>query len=157
LRVVELTVPPLRDRRGDIPLLVEHFLAHYWRSEDPRPGWTSSAWDALLAHDYPGNVRELAHAVERALLLCVGPDLDLKLLPPEFGGQGGHPPGAENSGDLDALKRAREVARRDVDVAFLTRLLERCEGNVSRAARESGIRRSYLQKLITRYQISKRG
>ncbi len=158
LRVVELTIPPLRDRRGDIPLLAEHFLGLYWKSEAPKPRWTGAAWDALLAHDYPGNVRELAHAIERAALLCVDGELDLESLPSEFGGDAdGDVPAGDSSSGLDQLKREREAARRDVDVAFLSRLLTRCGGNVSRAARESGIRRSYLQKLIAKYDIPRHG
>src|SRR5262249_37945939 len=79
LKVIELVLPALRNRRSDIPLLVEHFVQTFWKRPGSRPRWTTEAEQALLQHSYPGNVRELAHAVERACILARGPELDVDL------------------------------------------------------------------------------
>jgi len=154
LKVLDLTLPPLRERRGDVPLLVDHFLRRHWRRQGERPRWTARAERALLAHSWPGNVRELGHAVERACLLARGPELDIELLPPELAGAasdpGAEPVFVEFSGT--ALNEAREVAVDAVEQRFLAELMSRCDGNVSRAAREAGLHRSYLQKLLARHR-----
>ena len=75
-------LPPLRERGGDSPLLVEHFLAAL-RSDGAVTGCTGSALDALLAYDYPGNVRQLEHIVQRAVAVARGPLIDLDDLPEE--------------------------------------------------------------------------
>jgi Nif-specific regulatory protein/two-component system response regulator HydG len=154
LKVLDLTLPPLRERRGDVPLLVDHFLRRHWRRTGERPRWTARAERALLAHDWPGNVRELGHAVERACLLARGPELDADLLPPELAGTAAgaaaEPVFVELTGE--ALNEAREAAVDGVERRFLQELMSRCEGNVSRAAREAGLHRSYLQKLLARHR-----
>ncbi len=109
----------------------------------------------LLAHDYPGNVRELKHIVERARVLATGPELGVDLLPPELC------PVAEGPTSTDedtkavptSLARVREAAVRAAEEAFLRDLWERTGGNVSQAARESGIHRSYLQRLFAKHEI----
>jgi Nif-specific regulatory protein/two-component system response regulator HydG len=157
LKVLDLVLPPLRDRRGDVPLLADHFLRRSWRRPGERPRWTARAERALQGHAYPGNVRELSHAVERACLLARGPELDVDLLPPEMAGA------ASAAGDAAAepvfsaltnegLNEARDAAVEAVERRFLAELMERCDGNVSRASREAGIHRSYLQKLLARYR-----
>jgi PAS domain S-box-containing protein len=93
LRVVPLRIPPLRERREDIPLLVEHFVARgVARTGRPIQGLTPAAMDALMAHDFPGNVRELRNLIERAFVLCREGEIDLEHLLPEVGGaEGGAP------------------------------------------------------------------
>ncbi|HEY2295658.1 MAG TPA: sigma 54-interacting transcriptional regulator [Thermoanaerobaculia bacterium] len=154
LKVLDLRLPPLRERRGDVLLLADHFLRRYWRRPGERPRWTPRSERALQAHAYPGNVRELAHAVERACLLARGPELDVDLLPPELAGAAPDlevdPVFPELTGE--ALNEAREAAVDAVERRFLGTLMSRCEGNVSRAARESGLHRSYLQKLLARHR-----
>ncbi len=82
LCVITISIPPLRDRREDIPLLAEHFLRLY-ASENNKPitGLSPDAMRALLDHDWPGNVRELENAIERAVVLCPGEIIELDLLP----------------------------------------------------------------------------
>ena len=86
LRVVMLELPPLRDRRTDIPLLVEHFLEQTCAAFG-RPGLrvTEDAMRALTAHEWPGNVRELENAIQRGVALCRGAVIDVESLPPEIG------------------------------------------------------------------------
>ena len=153
LKVLDLTLPPLRERRGDLPLLADHFLRRFWRRPGERPRWTPRADRALQAYPYPGNVRELAHAVERACLLARGPELDLDLLPREIAGASD--PAAEPAfSELtsQALNESREASVAAVEQRFLLELMRRCGGNVSRAAREAGLHRTYLQKLLARHR-----
>jgi Nif-specific regulatory protein/two-component system response regulator HydG len=154
LKVLDLTLPPLRDRRGDVPLLADHFLRRFWRRPGERPRWTPRAERALQAHPYPGNVRELSHAIERVCLLARGPELDLDLLPPDLAGAvpdaAAEPVFSELTGE--ALNEAREASVALVEMRFLTELMGRCDGNVSRAAREAGLHRTYLQKLLARHR-----
>ena len=71
INVVTLEIPPLRRRREDIPVLVEHFLDQYAKANNkPKPEFTKEAWDRLLRHDYPGNIRELENAIQRAVILA---------------------------------------------------------------------------------------
>ncbi|MFL6196572.1 MAG: sigma-54 interaction domain-containing protein [Thermoanaerobaculia bacterium] len=153
LKVLDLKLPPLRERRGDVLLLADHFLRRHWRRAGEKPRWTPKAERALLAYGFPGNVRELSHAVERACLLAQGPELDLGLLPPELAGAAGagaEPIFRELTGE--SLNEAREASVAEVERRFVEELLGRCDGNVSRAARESGLHRSYLQKLLARHR-----
>jgi transcriptional regulator with GAF, ATPase, and Fis domain len=154
LKVLDLALPPLRERRGDVPLLADHFLRRCWRRAGERPRWTPRAERALHSHPYPGNVRELAHAVERACLLARGPELDVDLLPPELAGAaaGGGAEPVFSTFTSEGLNQARDAAVEAVERRFVAELMERFEGNVSRAAREAGIHRSYLQKLLARHR-----
>jgi Nif-specific regulatory protein/two-component system response regulator HydG len=153
LKVLEVELPALRQRRGDVPLLLDHFLRRHWGRKAGTPRWTARAERALLAYDYPGNVRELGHVVERACILARGPELDVDLLPPEVARTAAGPV-LEDLGELtgEALKTMKEAAATEVERRFLEALMEHCGGNVSRAARESGLHRSFLQKLLARHR-----
>jgi Nif-specific regulatory protein/two-component system response regulator HydG len=157
LNLIELLLPPLRERAGDVPLLVDHFLRQYWRLAGETPRWTPRAERALRAYAYPGNVRELAHAVERACILTNGPELDADLLPPAMAPATADPAPAPCFEALTGkeLGAAREAAVAEVERAFLAALLERHQGNISQAARESGLHRTYLQKLLARHREEK--
>ncbi|WP_437966606.1 sigma 54-interacting transcriptional regulator [Sorangium sp. So ce260] len=175
LKVIELEIPPLRERAGDIPLLVEHFLRARWRRPGEQPRWTARAEQALRQHAYPGNVRELAHAVERACILATGPVLDVDLLPPDLTASAASGPAASGpaasgpaaSGpaaaprfsklSADELEAAREEGAAEAERSFLAALLDRHGGNVSQAARASGLNRTYLQKLLARHRADSDG
>jgi two-component system response regulator HydG len=81
LLVVDLTIPPLRDRRDDIPLLVEHFMRAHGHDRPGLQAFTPAARERVLAHDYPGNVRELENLVERCCALAAGADIAEHMLP----------------------------------------------------------------------------
>ena len=135
LNTVEIRLPPLRERREDVPLLAARFLART-RERYGKPAATLSAeaMDALLAHAWPGNVRELEHVVERAVLLAHGDRIevpDLGLRPPE----GLAPP-------IDEL--TLEQAERQV----IERAIRRASGNVNEAARALGLSRSALYRRL---------
>ncbi|MBI4841545.1 MAG: sigma-54-dependent Fis family transcriptional regulator [candidate division NC10 bacterium] len=145
LNVIPVTLPPLRERKEDIPLLVEHFLAQF-RVEMRKPleGISTEALEMLMAHDWPGNVRELRNVLERAAVLARGPiltPLELDLTPPVVSGSAG---GAAAEG-ADSL---REVERRHIVAA-----LKQHKWNITRSAKALGIDRVTLYNKIKRYQI----
>jgi transcriptional regulator with GAF, ATPase, and Fis domain len=158
LNVLELHLPPLRERQGDLPLLLEHFLRRHWKRPGAPPRFDESARRVLERHAWPGNIRELEHVVERACLLARGPDIGLSLLPPALAGTQIAPEAGGFSGYTnDELKAAREAAVAEVERRFLDGLMQQSEGNVSRAARSAGLPRSYLQRLLARHRGSGAG
>jgi Nif-specific regulatory protein/two-component system response regulator HydG len=150
LKVVDFQVPPLRERRGDIPLLVDHFTRRYWRRPAETPRWTQRAERAVATHDYPGNVRELAHVVERACLLATSALLDVDLLPPDWSSALQGPAKFFERHTAEELVAARDAACDEVEAQFLAGLLERCGGNVSEAARHAGLNRTHLQRMLAK-------
>jgi len=138
LNVFAINIPPLRERREDIPLLVDYFLRRFCEStnrEAPRIG--ASAIDALMAHDWPGNVRELENAVERALV--VGRNGEIGPAHFALGVRGEALSGSGRT--LDEVERAH-----------IERVVSDCEGNLSRAARVLGIDRTTLYHKLKRYR-----
>ncbi|HEY0159083.1 MAG TPA: sigma-54 dependent transcriptional regulator [Thermoanaerobaculia bacterium] len=139
LRTVEINIPPLRDRREDIPPLAGHFLtAHARRYRKDVSGFDEAAMKTLLAHHWPGNVRELDHAVEGAVLMASGSTIrasDLGLASP------------------DRAPRLEEMSLEEVEVVLIRKALARCEGSVSRAAEALGLSRSAMYRRMQRYGI----
>lgn len=143
LNVLELQVPPLRERREDIPLMVATFVREFAaRFDRPIVGVTPSVERALIAADWPGNVRQLRNVIERACLLAEGEWITGAEVPGPAGpGASGHP--AEPAG-----VRLREVERSAVVAA-----LEACHGNKTHAAVRLGISRRALYRLIDAYGV----
>jgi len=144
IRVVHLTLPALRQRREDIPLLVDHLVARFNRLQGKDiAGVSEEVLARLMDHDYPGNVRELENVIEQAFVLCRGGLIELRHLPPEFRPAGGSTP-AERAGPmtLRALERRR-----------IADALRRHEGNRRRASRELGIDPSTLYRKIKALDI----
>ena len=140
LNTIEIRLPPLRDRREDIPVLAAHFLrqhaGHYGKAISL---FDEGAMKALLAHTWPGNVRELDHAVERAVLMAEsdtirGADLGLR-------------------GGRDASLRLEEMSLEDVEALLIKKALARFNGNVSHAANALGLSRSALYRRLQRYGL----
>jgi transcriptional regulator with PAS, ATPase and Fis domain len=119
---VELYVPPLRARRDDIPLLVSHFAARHCRTRSL--SLTTTALEALMAYDWPGNVRQLARALERAVALAPGPAVTVTDLPGEV---------SRDFGDLLREVPSRDDTLRAWSSRYVRLVLERCEGNKRRA------------------------
>jgi transcriptional regulator with GAF, ATPase, and Fis domain len=154
LSVITLTIPPLRERREDIPLLVEHFIEETARARGLRtPRLDDATMDRLVRHDWPGNVRELKNAVERAVLLSAvrpGARLAIDGLSAESEAAAPAPPtDAFEPGLSFGEAKERWLARRES--AYLKALLERHHGNVSAAARAARMDRKYLHKLLRKY------
>ena len=144
LDVFRLRVPPLRERREDVPLLVDYFLATF-RETLGKPVRTiaDEALDRLVAYDWPGNVRELENVMERATILCDGDRITLDDLPESLAKPRRSPPPPASHGDF-SLRRAR----RRFESELITRALEATGGNRTRAARLLEIsHRALLYKL----------
>ncbi len=159
LNVVPVRLPPLRERREDIPALAHHFLTRYMESYDrPRLRLSSEATHALTSYDWPGNVRELQNVLERVVSLST-PQQEIALadLPPEiFPRSGVKRAAAAVSAELpfhDAKAEAVESFERE----YLEELLERVGGNISRAAREAGIDRKTIHRMLNKYEMEGRG
>ncbi len=161
LNVIELSLPPLRERKSDILLLTRFFLEKFWKDGLEPPRLSAMATSVLERYDFPGNVRELAHLVERMCTLARGPLLDVDLLPDSLKPASSEPEGLTSQTALDfgsysneALKAARQAAgkeaMRKVEVQYLNGLMERYQGNISKAAAGAGMQRSYLHRLLAR-------
>ncbi|HET7456641.1 MAG TPA: sigma-54 dependent transcriptional regulator [Gemmatimonadaceae bacterium] len=155
LNTVELELPPLRERREDIPLLAAYFL----REQATRYGRAGASFDAsavraLLAHPWPGNVRELRHAVERAVLMAPGEMVSeehLALRPTGAGGGGSGSHAATAAGAPAAPNE--DMTLEDHERFLIRKTLARCDGNVSKAAEALGLSRSALYRRLQYYGL----
>ncbi len=148
INVVPIILPPLRERREDIPLLASHFLHRYCqRNRKALKGFTPAAQQKLLAHDWPGNVRELENTIERAVVLVqgdtIGPD-DLALTAPIA---------HESPDDLAAKLLQPGFAIEDFERKLLEAALRKTAGNQSRAAQLLGLTRRALQYRTEKHNI----
>jgi DNA-binding NtrC family response regulator len=140
LNTIELPLPPLRERREDIPALAQHFLRqHAGRYRKTLKGFDAQAMQQLLEHPWPGNIRELGHAVERAVLLAQGEqirpmDLALRAV-------------------AAAATKLEDLPLEDVERLLIRKALDRHGGNVSQAAKALGLSRSALYRRIAAYGI----
>ncbi|HET9529665.1 MAG TPA: sigma-54 dependent transcriptional regulator [Blastocatellia bacterium] len=140
LNTVEIHLPPLRDRRDDIPPLAHHFLRqHVARYRKNLTGFDKAAMQALIKHPWPGNVRELDHAVERAVLMAQGEVVQAA----DLGLQGGR----------DISRRLEDMSLEEVEGFLIQKTLAQCDGNVSRAAEKLGLSRSALYRRLQRFGL----
>ena len=145
LNVINLKVPPLRQRKDDIPLMAEHFLRMFAAKNDkPIKGFTPQAMDRLIRYPWPGNVREIMNTVESAVVLSDSEYLsedDLSLMHAEVPSPG---PAAPVAADLPL---------EEVEKATILKTLEFSGGNKSEAARKLGITRATLHKKLKKYRV----
>ncbi len=142
INTVEIPLPPLRERREDIFPLAECALKRLADRYGRRlEGFERAALESLQRYAWPGNVRELMHVIERAVLLCNGASItseDLRLDPP-----------ATNGAGLESMTLD------DAERVLIRNALDRCEGNVNKAATELGVSRSALYRRIEKYGLLK--
>jgi len=146
LNVFPILIPPLRERREDIPLLLDHFFSEAAsRSDDPVPSITRVAFEALMSYRYPGNVRELANMVERLWLFCRGREITISDLPDEVREERGDSVGRVGGIISDLPKEGARL--REVEKELIHKTLQKTSGNKLAAARMLGItrRRLYLR------------
>jgi DNA-binding NtrC family response regulator len=140
LNTVEIHLPPLRERREDIPPLTAHFLARYTqRYRKPVAGITTAALQMMMQYEWPGNVRELDHTLERAVLMTRGEQIDVSDL--------GLSKGRASSPPME------EMSLESVESILIRKALARCHGNVSQAAEALGLSRGALYRRMEKYGI----
>ena len=142
IHVLHIHVPPLRERREDIPLFLNHFIRHFSRNLNrPEPTLAPGLLEKLQAYSWPGNVRELRNAVERAIILARGSELresDFPFL---------REPAPEPESGLFRPRPLKQAVN-DFKKAFIGRVLESTGGNQTQAAKILGIQRTYLNQLL---------
>jgi DNA-binding NtrC family response regulator len=150
-RLAELTVtlPALRDRGSDVLLLADRFLESFARTRGVPLVFSDDAYQALMAHPWAGNVRELKKVIKRAAMLCQGPKVQREDL--ILGGR----IAAASDGAEEIYALPLEQARMAFEREYFTRLLERTGGNVSEAARQTGYTRQGLRDLLRRIGVTR--
>ena len=147
INVVQLDLPPLRDRKEDVPLLVDHFINRYNRLQGKDvAGVSDAALTYLMAYDYPGNIRELENAVERAFVLCASGLIEAHQLPPSV-----VPPGA--TADAAHGGAGKGASLRDLERYAIIDALKRHDWSRKAAAEELGLHKSTFFRKIKAYGI----
>jgi DNA-binding NtrC family response regulator len=140
INTVEIHLPPLRERREDIPLLAMHFLnrsrARYRKQV---AGFSSAAMQQMMQYAWPGNVRELEHTVERAVLLCRGDEID--------------PANLAITAARASTPSFDNMSIDEVESLLIRKVLRRCDGNISQAADVLGLSRAALYRRIEKYGL----
>jgi DNA-binding NtrC family response regulator len=145
-------MPPLRERREDIPLLAEHFLKHYCEEfGKPPKSLSSELMDLLLRRNWEGNVRELENIINRAILLST----EDVIKPHEIGWTAELPDSCAVGSEIHGMpyKEAKGEVLRHFHAQYLGELLRRNNGNVTHSARECGLERQALQQILRRYGL----
>jgi DNA-binding NtrC family response regulator len=169
LAVARVHVPPLRERREDIPLLIEHILSHTPGGE--HASLSGDTVTLMQKHDWPGNVRELRNVIERAVFLAEPPTSTnaLRRTRPRSGAGDEPDPPADDSGarpgnerhltltiDIETpYKLAKQAVVNEFERRYITELLAAHDGNISRAARAAGIDRMSIHKILNRLELDK--
>src|SRR3989442_1587654 len=155
LNVVHLTMPPLRERKEDIPLLVRSFLRHFCKvNERPLLELTADAMNALLTYSWPGNVRELRTAIEHGVVMARGTKLALRDLPPNVRAA----TGAELPGGITPAKAFGEKSSaldlHETEKRLIMQALATTNGNITKAAKKLGISRRTLHRKINEMNVA---
>lgn len=153
LNVISIPLPPLRERKGDIPLITHHYLRKYADGSGKRITGVAPETLALLeAHEWPGNVRELQNVIERAVVLAEHDTILPGDLPEHIraGEVGTATP--ESRADLP-MKRAKDEWNRTFEKEYLVSLLKRHQGNISQAARAAGVDRKTIHRLLKKHEL----
>src|SRR4051812_23154837 len=157
LNVVHITMPPLRERKEDIPLLVRNFLRHFAKmNEKPLPELTAEAMNTLLSYDWPGNVRELRTAIEHGVVMASGPRITLRELPMAVR----QAAGATLPGGVTATKaygtKGSPLDLHETERKLIAQALATTNGNITAAAKKLGISRRTLHRKINEMNLAKK-
>ncbi len=150
LNVIVISLPPLRERREDIPVLADYFLAKYSeRFRKKIAGFSGDALEVLVHLQYPGNVRELENIVERAAVMAKQDVITSRGLGDLAGMQSNGEYGCDGGNFADARKRAIDRFEK----SFVVEILKKCQGSIVAAARSSGMTRQNFQRLVSKHGI----
>jgi DNA-binding NtrC family response regulator len=154
LNVVQIDLPPLRERKEDIPLLATHFIQKYTQADQPPRRLTPEAMEALLDRDWPGNIRQLENAIERACVTARDGSIRLENLPPDVAA-------VASSRSAPAIDLERPLtdllseATAALEKEYINKALRKAHGNVGRCARICGLSRRSVSAKISQYHIDK--
>jgi two-component system, NtrC family, response regulator AtoC len=156
LNVVRITMPPLRERKEDIPILVRGFLRHFCKvNEKPLLDLTPDAMDALLSYDWPGNVRELRTAIEHGVVMATGPKISLRDLPMALR-QAASVASPRGISAAEAFgEKASPLDLHETERKLIMQALASTNGNVTAAAKKLGISRRTLHRKINEMNLAK--
>jgi Nif-specific regulatory protein len=148
LNVVDIVLPPLRERKSDIPLLIQHFLKIY-KAKHRKPDLKTSpeAENILLNYDFPGNIRELENIIQRAIILATGSIIEPGHIPTNILKNGSDKVSSVN------LPQAKRRTTEKVEKEIITTCLYYTSGHISKAAELAGVDRSNFHKLVKKYAI----
>jgi two-component system, NtrC family, nitrogen regulation response regulator NtrX len=153
LHVIPLRVPPLRERKEDIPLLVERFLQDFAAKEkEPIKRITEDALDLLMLHNWPGNVRELKNIIERLVIMVPAEVIGARDIPAFAPGDSYH----EEFGAFD-MADSFKAAKMDFEKQYILKKLKEFDGNISKTAEAIGLERSNLHRKIRSYGLDVKG
>jgi DNA-binding NtrC family response regulator len=152
LNVINIHLPPLRERKGDIVLLAMHFLKNLSSVHGKNiSSITPEALELLELYEWPGNVRQLQNVIERAVVLTNSDSIDPGILPGEIVKPW---PGFKKSGDSLPYREAKERCLSDFETEYLKSLLSKTSGNITEAAKIAGVNRKTIHRLLKRYNIN---
>jgi DNA-binding NtrC family response regulator len=152
LDVVPIHLPPLRERREDIPLLISAFLQEFTKQNQKRvTGLSADAQETLLRYDWPGNIRELRATIERAVVLCRGERIGTRDLPERI--QGTADPFSSNAAS-GSNASSINLNLEAMEKKFIQQSLHLTDGNVTEAAKLLGISRRTLHRKLNSYRIN---
>ncbi len=153
LNVLSIEIPPLRERRSDVNLLIEYFIKKHTRTSNRKISFSSDAKRLMEDYSYPGNVRQLESAIERAILLCENDTITLDDLPPEMT-NGSRPASASN----DLFKLPPEgVNFEDVERSLIMQAMDRTDNNITKSARLLGLTFRTLQYRLEKFGFKRDG
>jgi two-component system response regulator AtoC len=152
LNVIQIELPPLREREGDVPLLATALLGRFAASFQGRPLMLDAeVLDLLSCYDWPGNVRELQNVIERAAALADGPSIRVDHLPEKLQKLRLHPMGCLEG--ANGFKKAKQEVVRSFERQFLSDLLKRHQGHMGRVAKEAGVDRKTIERMVKKHGL----
>jgi two-component system NtrC family response regulator len=164
LNVFPIRIPPLRERKEDIPRLAYHFLRLFCKETGKRiEGFSDDALVLLMNHSWPGNVRQLKNTVERLVIMTDHGFLNKEIITPHIQVEGGSTPSGpkqipETWEELKTVKKhLLENIFGQIEKKFLTKALSDCQGNITHAAQKVGMQRSNFSKLMKNHGLSADG
>jgi DNA-binding NtrC family response regulator len=150
LNIIPIVIPPLRNRRDDIPPLVDFFIAkHSLGSKRPIRGLTGAARNLIMGYSWPGNVRQLESAIERAILLCEGNEIEVEDLPVEIRQEG------TSTAAFNFKLPPEGISFEEVERSLISQAMEQTNWNITRAAKLLGLSFRTLQYRLEKFGIKK--
>ena len=155
LNVIKIELPPLRDRLEDIPLLITHFLQKYARPNEPPKKVSPESMDKMLDYKWPGNIRQLENAIERAAVTTVRDTINVENLPSQVVGSSSAEKPRFEIDLAHPLPHYLKLATEEIEKEYILKALEKSRGNVGRCAELCGLSRRSISGKISQYTIDK--